>query len=600
MKRKLVLFALQFAFLALLAPRLHGQDPAHLQKMKDLQQKIQACGTDQQCLESVTKQAADVAPQIGAAPSGPYAKDLGMPAEEWVQRQCNVSNEALYPFRLQSCLPVSVQVTDSALDESYLEGAPVFHRALTYTAVAKGKLLYDKDFTKFLLLVYGAPENIKVQNVELRIPELAPDGMTLRNVDHPTTPRRIGPFWLQIDNMGWGPNQGPMELSTHNLLVVPAAVFFGPGFEDVAFGTVVPDTHLHEPMITAAVMKGFVNTGGFERTYQWESRPSDRLYRRRMTFKVVIGNGCGDSNVTLAIRTVDGKTKYKFSDAKPAKLEVTLQADVTPASYANDVQWELPDILGSQRQVTPQTARGPTVTVSYTNLPQHNDDFGKKTVRASVNTPRCTAQAEKELQFFFPRDATNNPGGKNPNWFYYWTQTAAAKPSGQYMNIEYGGLTFDRCAESGIPAIFKPGAGYKTIHVCDLSKLGSEFKEVYPLLDHTTAAKYLGTRTVTGIDTFAAAIIHEYQHYLAYHNWREGKSTTQLDAQDQDRDGIPDSVEPSLGYDPTKFQTYLPNDPKVGKDKVGGDEEWMAYEAMRGYAPGTYDKVDWASPGKQW
>jgi len=30
------------------------------------------------------------------------------------------------------------------------------------------------------------------------------------------------------------------------------------------------------------------------------------------------------------------------------------------------------------------------------------------------------------------------------------------------------------------------------------------------------------------------------------------------------------------------------------------DEEWLAYEAMKDYALGTYNNLDWSVPGAQW
>jgi hypothetical protein len=105
-------------------------------------------------------------------------------------------------------------------------------------------------------------------------------------------------------------------------------------------------------------------------------------------------------------------------------------------------------------------------------------------------------------------------------------------------------------------------------------------------------------RTVQNIDTFAAAVIHEYQHFLTDHNWYSKMTQQELSKVDKDQDGLPDDLEPGLNFDPTKFQTYFADHPAL--KNVGGDEEWMAYEAMRGYKTGTLDKYDWAHPGNQW
>jgi hypothetical protein len=142
---------------------------------------------------------------------------------------------------------------------------------------------------------------------------------------------------------------------------------------------------------------------------------------------------------------------------------------------------------------------------------------------------------------------------------------------------------------------------YKTIHVCDLSqKLGLNFATTFPQLKRSVPATVTvkTKRTTKHIDTFAVIMRHEYTHFNAYHTWREGKTLEQMNAADTDQDGIPDSLEPGMEFDETKFQTYWGNDPEW--KKIGGDEEHLAYEAMYDYVDGTYDAYDWGKPGKNW
>jgi hypothetical protein len=53
-----------------------------------------------------------------------------------------------------------------------------------------------------------------------------------------------------------------------------------------------------------------------------------------------------------------------------------------------------------------------------------------------------------------------------------------------------------------------------------------------------------------------------------------------------------------MGFDKTKYQTFFGNDPEF--KKIGGDEEFLGYEAMFGLIPGDYDSHDWGLPGRNW
>jgi len=76
-----------------------------------------------------------------------------------------------------------------------------------------------------------------------------------------------------------------------------------------------------------------------------------------------------------------------------------------------------------------------------------------------------------------------------------------------------------------------------------------------------------------------------------------GKTNAQLEAEDSDKDGVPDDKEEPLGFDPNKKQTWLSEGETA---KIKYDEEWLCYEAMQGHTPGSLDKYDWSHPGKQW
>ncbi|HOW54531.1 MAG TPA: hypothetical protein PLR60_07720 [Syntrophorhabdaceae bacterium] len=313
----------------------------------------------------------------------------------------------------------------------------------------------------------------------------------------------------------------------------------------------------------------------------------------------VIAEGSGDP-VELTIVEPREKGKYVFSPLN-GTLELNLEARTKPERHADSVEWTVPEMEGVKRRVFQGSLKGRKLDVVYDNLPRDNSQFGKKRITATLKIGSCTATETRDIQFFYPRDAKNNPEGKYYNWFYYWKQTPAAKPFGQTVNIEFGGTQFDACKDFHVPAMFKPAYMYKTIHICDLTaKLDNKFTIRFPRIKRTDPSTHVAKTygTTTHIDSFAVLMRHEFIHFNAYHTWREGKTLEQMNTEDADQDGIPDSLEPGMGFEAGTFQTYWGNDPDW--KKMGGDEETLAYETMSEYTAGTYDQYDWGKPGKNW
>jgi len=340
------------------------------------------------------------------------------------------------------------------------------------------------------------------------------------------------------------------------------------------------------------------NRVGFIKTNIWIGR----IVGNRMSFKFHTANPYepvvsgmirrgGTTTVRLNIVSPTNNQRLSFNKAATGVLKLDLEAKVYPAKYANQIKWTIPRISGSRRVVTPASATGPRVTVRYHGLPRYNSDFGPKTVRAEVQAEGCDVTDSKKVKVFFALTGKNNPDGRYPNWFYYWKQTPAARPYGQQVRIEYGARNFNMCRYANVPAQYTPAHAYKTIHICDLLKLGSKFEFVFPRIHRTWTPMYKGMQTTHYIDTFAVAVIHEFFHWRAYHNWKRGRNFT-----DADNDGVPDHLEPGMQLRPDRQQTYLP----VTLGRIQYDEEWLAYETMRNFQPGTYKKYDWAAPGSQW
>ena len=300
-------------------------------------------------------------------------------------------------------------------------------------------------------------------------------------------------------------------------------------------------------------------------------------------------------NLNLDIIPQDDR--FVFDASIPGVLEMEFEARVNLSQYEDQVQWIIPEIEGSTCVLEPASAQGGKIKVTYKGLPEDNGQFGLKTIQAVVNAEGCRAEDSRQVKVFYSRDAKNNPDGRYPNWFYYWKQTPAARPRGQMVNIEYGGSTYDQCADPTCPAQFTPGAGHATIHVCDLGRLGQDFQNRYPVLS-LQPPYHLGWETSRHIDTFARAVIHEFVHWQCYHNFRYGRTLEQMKAADSDRDGLPDTAEPQFHFDPSVFQTHMAAHPEL--KKIGGDEEWLAYTSMSEIPMGIYNRYDWGKPGSQW
>lgn len=295
--------------------------------------------------------------------------------------------------------------------------------------------------------------------------------------------------------------------------------------------------------------------------------------------------------------------KFVFSNANPGTLELTLKAKVTPSNLKSKIKWNIPKIQGSQRILTPANGMGETVTVKYKGLPTQNSSFGYKDISANVDTGLCEVSDTKEVAIYFPRDAKNNPNGSVPNWFYYWSQTAARKGP-----IKFGGLT-GLCAGSvtnkrdGLIGYYRFTQRDSVYYVCDLKRLPGDFQFLATQIKSLNPLQ-LDSITTTGIDTFAIASHHENGHYEHFKDWwfqfnpNPISPTGQhmMHSYDSDGDFIPNTEETARSLDPNNKYTLQQFDPSIQMD----DEEYLAMLAEAMWNVGNADHVDWAKPGKQW
>ena len=315
-------------------------------------------------------------------------------------------------------------------------------------------------------------------------------------------------------------------------------------------------------------------------------------------------------SVKLMIVRPEDNSRHVFSDEHllsehSNKLTLELEVRTVPERYADSVEWTIPEIEGSHRTIIPastlSTPKGRKLTVVYKGLPENNNEFGRKTVKVTLKVDSCTMEEAREVQFFYPKDEKNNPGGKYPNWYYYWKQTPAARPFGQNVSIKYHcediPINKCKCVNGGVVGQYNPYySNYKTINVCNLKtntadpdtfliKLPAVKQSVLSTLSERNFLSY------TYIDTFAVALMHEFTHFNNFHTfWPDGWK----ESEDRDEDDIPDRLEAGMGFEPVVKQTYW-------RDfELTDDEEFLTLEATYDYQVGTYDKYDWAKPGKNW
>jgi hypothetical protein len=293
------------------------------------------------------------------------------------------------------------------------------------------------------------------------------------------------------------------------------------------------------------------------------------------------------------------------------RLVFFAKAKVTPANMADQVQWDVPAIGNeSDREikVTNNPVTGVSkVVVTYKKLPEGNDDFGSKTITASL--PDLELSASKDFRVFFERDGTDHPasgGTKSANWYYYWKQGPVPKlDQFTYEDSDKGGY-YDW-----------------TSHTLTIGKTAASYAfgpMNQPLTDKTGTHSLTLTRDrVEGIEAVAAIVAHELRHKFL---------VEKVVATDQDHDMIryeeEEGVEPWTNYeDPNTYgmsasmfygdaQTYIRRGGpwwKRGKRSTeintaeeqlstAGDNEIKAIFAEKSRVCDS--AKDWAQPGSQY
>jgi hypothetical protein len=520
-----------------------------------------------------------------------------------------------HPGFPMSCVPVKVFVKDTVeetVGDTYCDPPGILpcnvkkyiqrYVIFDYEAEASGMLLHNKDFSNFSVTVRGSPAQARINRIQGYSQWYTQGGSGKKQWHKRPFPQ--GSVTIRRP-VALGINYPAGEGSKWNLVFDPLDIGSSddemPTMSGSQLGSEAVGQGPSPWLITPQEMKQIMAAGGFDKTFKWrDSQPDGKSFvDYRLTLRVEIGEPCTEK-IQLAIRTQDGQDKYCFSEATPGKLEFTLTADVTPGALADEVTWTVPDLAGSTRTISPSNAKGRTIKVTYTGLPKNNSDFGSKTITATVKKDRCVGQAQKDLRFFFPALAKNNPGGGDPNWYYYWKQTSACVGP-----IRFGGDSI-KCeiGAGGHELGYYRSEAFDTFYnICDLKALGPDF----PFDAKQWVGNKMSDVRVTGIDTFAVACQHENAHYTHAMQWwkkyqtfdkfedtnRNGIKDDKEKQLDKDGDLVPDALEKGLQLDPKNPNTY-----GIGPD--GDDEEVLCWFAEAAWKIGKADKEDWARPGKQW
>ncbi len=316
------------------------------------------------------------------------------------------------------------------------------------------------------------------------------------------------------------------------------------------------------------------------------------------------------------IRDDPKKESFIFDDGIPGALEMiafTNNIWVNGKEVKEKLKWDISPNEGmfDVEVKQPTEHGGHTAEFRADKMPDTNDKFGKKIVRAEFKNEKCDCESEEaEAKIFFWRDAYNNPNpyDKMPNWAYYWSQTKAGvrgvpfkvvktmPPLKKMFNLCIGAYVVE--GDPNVPAQYA--------YFDDIIYLTERVAKLYSPL-YTPACmnrprrinpKEKGDIEDRGIDCFAVLLRHENQHRIELSLWWGPKMSNYSCVEDPDGDLVPTDVEvntPGCNFFLPKSCASVP----AFLQDVVSDVELNAYNVGWQWVPGTADKEDWACPGKQ-
>ena len=325
-----------------------------------------------------------------------------------------------------------------------------------------------------------------------------------------------------------------------------------------------------------------------------------------------------ESSPSLVVELPKRDTFVAFDDSEAGRLEIQLSASVSgDVCEGAEVHWSAEEIPGSTKSFVSAdgspTNVGEDVTLVYEGLPEHNREFGPKTIRATVGSTSKTVP----LQVFFDSSATNHGGegnGETPNWFYYWRQTSAGIAQNWYWatpppdapphydeqnrvltltdaryDKDCGGIKWGGSSHFGG---YSDPNGMDHITVCDDARKRLHFTRT--------------GRTTWGIDTYGIVLMHEWQHKINFEAWgwdtlhvRWYDDKTLWSNGEWNTDAWEDAVEEVDGVGDVDGIPAKDWDAILAR--LGFElEHHQVWEVQRAWVMGSADDEDWSECGKQW
>ena len=203
----------------------------------------------------------------------------------------------------------------------------------------------------------------------------------------------------------------------------------------------------------------------------------------------------------------DGANEFTYSSANPGILTLKLKAKVIPTGIANVLKDRVLftiSTIGSSSEAwagaNPNgkpTASGDNLLAEYrcAGLPASNGKFGLKETRITCGAVEL---GKASFEVFFPRDASNHPGGQagSPNWFHYWGEVVGMN------NLVYAATP----PRPGVVGHVKGMLNWNYNALADKANV-----YIHPAVVTKRRSYGVGIE-VSGIDSFAGTAIHENKH----------------------------------------------------------------------------------------